>query len=814
MKLPLTWLREYVHCDDSPARLAERLTFAGIEVEAIETFGDRLEGVVAAEILSIQPHPGADRLKVCRVSDGRGERTVVCGADNFKIGDKVALAADGVTLANGLRIRTARLRGVLSEGMLCAADELGLSDDHSGILLLPSETLPGDALGDIMGPPETVLTLEVTPNRGDCLSLIGMAREVAALYRLPLQRPEPLPAMDPVAVTDRIAVTVADADGCPRYTAHVISGCRVASSPPWMQRRLSLCGVRPINNVVDITNYVMLECGQPLHAFDRARLPDARLVVRRAHAGETLAMLDATQRRLDPSMLVIADSADAVAVAGVMGGEASGITDATSDVVLESAFFTPSDVRRTARRLGVSTEASYRFERGVDPEQSVWAGRRAAALLTELAGGRCARGVIDVAAIRPPAPAVHLRSDRVRSVLGCDVADSEIVTILEALDFQVHPASSRDREYHVKVPSYRMDVNLEADLIEEVARLYGLERIPVSDPCARRVADADDQPVREAMRCRDRLVGLGLLEIMNYSFVSHKFLDIFMPDAAAERLVIPYPVSADHAVLRPSLIPQMIETLGRNHARQISQAALFECGRVFGRAHDGSFTETERLAIGLMGPVGRGAMDRQRPVAAQEIFLWLKGIAEQLVVLQRLPQPATRAGAALAPALETAPLAHAFFEPGQGMSISVGGVALGIIGIVARPISAQWRFTTPLAVMELTLEPLLAAAGSTPRLRPAPTFPSVRRDLAMTVAQDLTNHQVMRVIAENAPPQLTAVHLFDIFQGKGIGPGLKSLAYAFTYRADDRTLTDEDVNRMHARVREAVQRQLGAALRE
>ncbi len=815
MKYPLSWLQDYVAVEDSPDRLADRLTFAGMEVEGMETYGGGIEDVCAVEIRAVEQHPNADRLKVCRVFDGRREHDVVCGADNTKPGAKAAFAGPGCRLPNGMRVRSTRLRGVVSEGVLCAEDELGLSDDHTGILILPGETRPGTPLSKVVGPPETVLTIEVTPNRGDCLSILGMAREVAAIYRLPLNLPQPDPLQEDTDIHQLIHVEVSDPQACPRYTARAINGCRVAPSPPWMQRRLILCGVRPINNLVDITNYVMLECGQPLHVFDRKRLQGARLVVRRAKTNETLAMLDEANRTLDPSMLLIADAADAVAVAGVMGGEQSGIDPDTTDVVLESAAFSPTQVRRTARRLGVSTEASYRFERGVDPKLSEWASRRAAALLSKIAGGRCARGLIDVAAtIAVPQP-VRLRTNRVRSVLGCDVSDAEIDDILRILNFTIEPGD-KDGERRVTVPSFRMDVSIEEDLIEEIARLHGLDKIPAAAPFARLIPDAVDQPVRDALRCRNLLSGMGLQEIVNYSFVSHKFLDLFLPEeTAGKRLVIPHPVSAEHAVMRPSLIPQMMETLGRNLSRQVMESSLFESGRVFRIAGDGGWDEADRLTIGLMGPVGRPPLDKQRPVEAQEIFLWLKGIVENLLLWQRVVPPQKLERAGLTPVLDQQALSHPCFEPGQAVSLCLDGRHLGVMGIISRNIAAHWRCHTPIAVAEMDVTPLLPPESQrAPQLKPAPAFPAVRRDLAMILEQDLSHERILAVIAENAPPELTSVRPFDIFTGRGIGPGLKSLAYAFTYRADDRTLTDEEVNRMHQAICESVRKRLPVTMRE
>ena len=554
MRLPISWLKEYVDFDDTPQGLAAKLTFSGTEVEGIETIGSTYEGIVVGEVLEVNKHPNADKLTLCRVNTGSGEMTVVCGAPNVRPGIKVPFARVGVTLPNGVKLKSAKIRGVVSEGMLCAEDELKLSEDHSGLMILDGKWAPGTPLSEILGPPETVLDLEVTPNRPDCLSVLGMAREVAALYGTQLKWPAVRVGESDERVENLTSVDVADEVGCPRYTARILRDVKIGPSPAWMKRRLELSGIRAINNVVDITNYVMLECGQPLHAFDQALLAEGIILVRRVVEGEKMATLDGIDRPLTPNMLVIADAHKPVAVAGVMGGAGSEIRDDTKTVLLESAFFKPQDIRATAKKLGMMTESSYRFERGVDIGCTEWASLRAAALMVAHAGGTLARGVIDVYS-RPRAErTVACRFDRVRSLLGVDVLNDQIKNAFQSLMLPV--TESNDAVCTVQIPSFRVDLEKEVDLIEEFARIYGLDKIPLPAPKAALVPGADDKPVQAAIACRQHLVGLGLRETMNYSFVSDHLLNLFDPSDVQHRVVLPNPVNLEQATLRPSLVPR------------------------------------------------------------------------------------------------------------------------------------------------------------------------------------------------------------------------------------------------------------------
>jgi phenylalanyl-tRNA synthetase beta chain len=797
MKTPLSWLRDYVDFDETPRQVAERLTFAGIEVEGIETIGSACEGLIVAEVRRVEKHPNADKLTVCAVFDGAQELQVVCGAPNVAAGGRYPFAPIGAVLPDGTKIKKAKLRGIESSGMLCSEAELALSEDHSGLMTLDPKWAPGTPVSQVIGPPETVLDLEITPNRPDCLCLIGIARELAALYGRPLKRPEIRLTEGGPAAADLTRVEVLDALGCPRYTARVLQGIGIGPSPAWMQRRLQLAGIRAINNVVDITNYVMLECGQPLHAFDMELLAGGRIVVRRARAGEPFATLDGIQRALAPSMLMIADAERPVALAGVMGGAGSEIREATKTVLLESACFKPSDIRATSKTLGLSTESSYRFERGIDIETVEWASRRAAALMAEFAGGTVARGVVDVYPRRWQPGGFACRFDRVCSVLGADIPGERIAEVFTRLEIPVH--SQDASSCVVAPPSFRADLESEIDLIEEVARIHGLDRIPEAPPRALIDPAASDRRMQSVQALRRNLIGLGLQEIQNYSLVTEGLLELFEPGGAARRVVLPNPISADQSVLRTSLIPQMVETLGRNRAHQIESACLFEAGRVYTKGGDGKPCEEERLAVGLMG---RSGEQTRRPVDAGEMFLWIKGVWERLAEAQQI------SGWEIS--LSDAP----WWQKGCGLSLALKGRTLGGLGIIKPEIRREWRLVDPVAVLDVAVEPLVRDALRTGTYAAIPSFPCIVRDVALVVDAAVKNEDILRVIRRAAPPELERADLFDIFTGASLGAGRKSLAYSLTYRSAMRTLTDEEANAYHDCVKNELKRELAAEVRE
>lgn len=800
MRIPLSWLNEFIALAESPREIADRLTFSGTEVEGIETVGSTFSGFIVAEVRAVEKHPNADKLSICRVFDGQAELQVVCGAPNVTAGGRYPFAPVGVTLPDGsLTIKKAKIRGVESLGMLCAADELGLSSDHSGLLVLDSTWPAGTPLSEVLGPPDTVFELEVTPNRADCLSAVGIARELAAVYRTPLAQPN-IAGVSEAREEQAPWVRVEDAVGCPRYTARLLENVTVGPSPDWMKQRLERSGIRAINNIVDITNYVMLELGQPLHAFDRDLLEEGRVVIRRAKAGEKMRTLDEQERELDPSILVIADASRPVAVAGVMGGAGSEIRPETRMVLLESATFDSALVRATARKLGLSTESSYRFERGVDIELAERASRRAAQLMVELAGARVVGGVADTRPAGAALRRIAARYSFVRDVMGIAIGDAEIRAILNSLEIQV--VEQGGDGFEAVIPSFRADLEREVDLVEEVARIHGLDKIPA--PLPRSTVDpqaAANQTTRAKAVLRTVLAGLGVSEILNYSLVSDAALDLFDPGNRDQRAPIPRPLSADQSVLRISLAPQMVETLGRNRAHQIEQASLYELGRTYSRGAAG-VTETESLCIGLLGPIGRTGLDRRRTVTAEEMFLWAKGLVESLARAVELPPLTVR------------PTAVAYAEAGASVELLAGDTALGTLALVNRRIRKEWRLSDPVAIAELRVAPLLANVLSVRTYSDIPAYPSVARDVAMIVADSVTHEEIIRVMREAAPPELETIELFDIFKGAAIGAGRRSIAYSLVYRSAQRTLTDDEANGYHESVKGALRAKLSAELRE
>jgi len=803
MKVPVSWLNEYVDVSDlSVKELSDKLTFSGVEVEGIEEVGAKLDdNFVVGEVLTCVAHPNSDHLHVCKVSDGTQELQIVCGAPNCAAGIKVPLAKIGAVVPDGgFTIKQAKLRGVASSGMLCSARELKLSEDHSGLMILDPSLKAGTPMRDVLPQPETVLDLEITWNRPDCLSIIGIAREFAALLKRPLR----LPAVDFAETGEPVEnfanVRVEDAVKCPRYTARVMTGVQDSVSPDWMKRRLELCGMRSISLTVDVTNYVMLECGQPLHAFDYRTLAERTIVVRCAKPGEKIKTLDGVDRTLDPSMLVIADARVPSAVAGIMGGEGSEIAAGTEHVLLESALFESASTKFTGTKLGLSTESSRRYERGVDPDLADWASRRAVSLLVAHGQAKVARGVIDVDNRGFKQGEVTLRFKRARDVIGMSLSEEEMVGSLTSLQLSV---ASRDQEKAAfRIPSFRLDLTLEADLIEEIARMHGLDAIPDKLPDATAVSTLDDRPFYARARCRQLLLGMGFSEAMHYSFLSAQELDAFDTRNAGARAVLPNPVSADYGVLRDSLLPQLAGSLGRNASRQVESAGLFEMGRVFFVGGDGVPAEEERVSLGLMGPFGRSSVDRRRAVSCEESLLWLKGAVETLV-------SSLHAGD-----VDFKRCEHAAMERGWAVEIFLNGASVGLMGLVSSALRHQWRMTSPMPLAELRLAPLLAGMSAVAAITPVPQYPAVRRDIAFVADCSVTHRDVVTAVRKVAPPELTGIGLFDIFQSKEIGKGKRSMGYTLEFRSADRTLTDQEVNASFAKIVQALKIDLSVEVRE
>ncbi len=783
MKISLNWLREYVELPESVERLTEVLTLAGVEVESVETRGVSQDNVVVAQILASDRHPNADRLSVCKVDDGSGElRQIVCGAKNYKIGDKVPLALPGAVLPGNFMIKVGKLRGIESAGMLCSAKELELAEDAAGLLILSPEVKVG-ALMSRLFPPDTILDLEITPNRPDLLSHVGMAREVATLLGKPRVRtrgvdPETAPVGDPVLLNA--------GDNCPFYSIRRLSGVKVGPSPHWLCRKLEAVGVRPINNVVDITNFVMMETGQPLHAFDAAKLDDG-LQVRMASSGEEFLALDGCTYVLRKEDVVIADSSRAVAIAGVMGGEGSGVTELTKEILLESAYFKPSSVRRTARELQLMSESSYRFERGVDPIGVEVGSQRAGELLCDLA--RATEVSYSEAGAAPDfTRTVRLREHRCSEVLGVQVPFGRVDDILNGFGLEKTSEGW-------KIPSFRQDLTREIDLVEEVARVFGIDRVPARE--TGRFVDTT-----EADRLHDRntrlihvLVGQGFFEAKTVSLISE-------PAAAATPFRkesiqrVRNPLVEDQVVLRPSLLPGLLEVAARNIRTGNRNLRLFEIGRVFSASEP---EEQFQLALVMTGEASARSW-RTGEIRELDIFD-LKGAIAALGLGRLEFEPRDNSGDGIA----------------LGMSIKVGGVEVGRAGQLLPNRARDLDSTAFVLVAEIDLSAFGPAVTSRKTFGGINKFPAVSRDVAMLVPANLAYGTVAAVLAKANEPLLEDVVLFDVFtdpSGEKIPSDTKSMAYSLTYRASNRTLTSDEVNAAHARLKELLKAELPVELRE
>lgn len=797
MRIPYRWLREFVDTTAEARDVAERLTMAGVETGLVAEGASELRGLVVAAVLDVAPHPAASSLRLCEVSTGAERYRVVCGAPNVRAGVRAAFAPPGATLPGGRAIAVATIRGTASEGMLCSEAELGVGDEAGGILLLGSDAPVGADLVSHLGLDDAILEVEVTPNRPDCLAIVGVAREVAALTGGRLRPPDVAVREDPALTTKGWRITIEDSDLCPRYAARLIADVTVGPSPPWLAQRLRAAGLRPINNVVDVTNYVLWELGHPLHAFDGDLLTDRHVVIRRARPGETVETLDGQTRTLADSMLVIADAARAVAVAGVMGGANSEVRASTRHVLLESAYFAPGSIRRTAKALGLSTEASYRFERGADIEGLRAALDRAARLIAELGGGRVAAGVLDAY----PAPrrplAVPLRLERIQRVVGACPPPGVVADILRGLGF---PATERPGGFEVVVPAFRRDVAMEDDLVEEVARIWGYERIPSTLPSGALALTRRPRHMVARDAVRRVLTAAGYHEAVSLSLTDPAHLRHLGLDADDPRVVrLQNPLAADRSVMRPTLLFGLLEAVASNVRRQTPDVRLFEVGRVFeGRGAGVLPREDTRVALVLTGL--RAPRAWYAPRARADVFD-AKGAVEGLVEALGRGDVATEPGPA------------PYLEDGRGATIVVQGTPVGVMGELHPAVQKAFDLAAPAFVAELSLDAIEALPERVVHYRSLPRHPAVQRDLAVVVAAGVPAADVARAIDAIRPAWLKRVVLFDVYEGVQVGPGRKSLAYGLLYQADDRTLTDAEVNRAHAEVVERLRTELGAEVR-
>ena len=831
MKISYNWLKDYVDHPLSPDALGEALTMSGLELEEAETLGASLDGVVVGRVLEVGPHPNADRLTLCRVDLGNGEPVqIVCGAPNVAAGQKAPVATVGTTVMMASRenpgekvavkLKKAKIRGEVSMGMICAEDELGLSDDHSGIMVLDEDAAVGQPFetylsGHGIAAHDTVLDLAITPNRPDAISHLGVARDVATLTETPLTRPAVTLPEHGGAAAEQVAVEIECPQECPRYVGILVRGVEIKESPAWLKQRLTAIGLRPRNNIVDITNYVMYECGQPLHAFDFDQIAGQKIIVRLTEDEHTFTTLDSKERTLPKGTIMICDAEREVAVGGIMGGENSEVTDATTNVLIEAAYFDPSTVRRASKLIragdqrGLSTDASYRFERGVDADGQVWAAARAAQLMVELGGGELVPGMVDAHPLKPEHRVLPLRLARIGKIIGVEVPKDEVVRILTALGFAVTDDGER---LHCTVPTYRPDVEREIDLIEEVARIYGYDNIP--EPTHTPLPSFLPRPTPAE---RLRRATLALLNGQDYrelytnsllsKTVAERFNHPMLASAVRTGPVVETlnPISREMTTMRPSLLPGMLDVMAFNQNHGQETLRYYEIGHVFHRTDREDvpvtgYAEHTSLLIVASGPEAPAGWDRKPPPID---FFDLKGTVEALIETLRLPD------VAMTPSYEATPLTA------YHLAVTSGGVHLGIVARLADALAEAYDLKAPAYFAELDWTRVVALAA--PHLeRPYQAisrYPVAGRDIAVVVRRDQAVGPMVETIEAAGRPLLRQVRVFDLFEGKGIEPGKKSVAFSLRF-GTDRTLTDAEVDERVAAIVEQLSQAYQAELRQ
>ncbi len=791
MKVTYNWLKEFIDIDDlTPHDVANILTDIGIEVDSVKYAAENLEKVVTGKIVEITKHPNADKLKICQVDVGDTVLQIVTGADNVFEGAIVPVALHGSKLPIGIRIKKSKLRGVVSNGMLCSEEELGLADSSQGIMILPENIEIGTDVKKALNLDDWIIEYEITTNRPDALSVLGIARELKAILNRPIKLPLTDYETGEFAAEDEASLSVQDTAACPRYNGFVIKGLKVGESPLWLKVRLYLVGLRPINSVVDVTNYVMYEIGQPLHAFDLSKLKGREIIVRRAKEGETIITLDGAERKLTADDLVIADATKPVAIAGIMGGEESGTDFNTTEVLLESAHFEPMTIRKTSKRLGLSTDSSYRFERGTDIEATSFAAERAIHLIQKFCGGKAAKGCLE-SYPKPYSPKVIVFTpERATKILGVNIPARKSFEILGNLGFQV----KKEKDYIVvKVPSWRKyDVTREIDLIEEIVRIYGMKNVTSTYPLMHSEIDKDFS-FEIINELKELLTAYGYSEAINYSFIGK---NTYLPlGLSVDGLIkISNPLSEEWVYMRDKIFPSLVQNAILNINRNQRDVALFEVAKVFKPKEDILPDEPMHIAFLLTGKVPEGIFKNRNAD-----FYDLKGVVESLLDYLRLSYSFERTE-------------EPFLHPGQSAVVKVEGTPVGFLGTLHPDVIENLDINQNLFVAELNLSLLLEKAkGIKVTFTRIPKFPPVTRDIAVIIDTDKPVAEVEKVIREKAK-YLEKINIFDVYAGKGIPEGKKSVAFSLTFRASDRTLSDEDVNRVMSGIIEALEK-FGAKLR-
>ncbi|MFH0846459.1 MAG: phenylalanine--tRNA ligase subunit beta [Chloroflexota bacterium] len=794
MKISLKWLCDYIDLNLPPEEIANRLTMAGNEVGSVQVVGG-WQNIVVGEITAVNPHPNADRLRLATVKTGAGEETVVCGAPNLYVGDKIAFARVDAELFDGhsgerFKLKPAKIRGVVSAGMVCSEKELGLSGEHEGILVLPKDAPLGTKLAEYLG--DTILDLEITPNRPDCLSVIGIARELVALTGEKLHVPEVTYPENGVAIDKEVRVSIADSDLCPRYSASLVTGVKVGESPDWLKARLTASGMRPINNIVDITNYVMLEYGQPLHAFDYHKLAGKEIIVRRARDGESIVSLDGVTRALAPDMLVIADRDKAVAIAGVMGGANSEVSEKTEAVLIESAHFKPTSIHYTARKLDLNSEASARFERGASEGLTVPALRRATQLLVELASGSAGKGIVDVYPGKKEPERVSLSLSKAKTVLGMPLSLETAASTLSALGFDCE-ANVHQEKVVATPPYWRSDIHIEEDLIEELARVVGYDKIPLTTLGQELPRHHPEEAFSFKKRVRQNLLGQGFQEVMSFSLSNETTLSRVKSEVAPLRLT--NPMTEDQTCLRTTLRAGLLTALADNRRFEEGGIRLFELGRVY-LPHPDDLPEEPEMLSGILAG---SRFDKSWHETGEQVDFYdakglVTGLLDEFGIVANFTESEDKS-----------------LSPGKQAQVMVAGSRVGVIGEVSSEVLTAFEISEPIYLFELNLGLVMPHTSREKRYQPLPRFPSVARDIALVLDEGITHEKVLGIL--NAFPLVNKVALFDVYSGKQVAQGKKSLAYRIIFQSPDHTLVDEEVNGVMDKMLKRLSEELGATLR-
>ncbi len=802
MRVSYDWLKDYINPGISAEKLAELLTLSGVEAGSVEVFGCELPQVVVGEVVAMEPHPGRSNLTLVDTNIGNQTLKIVCGAKNMQVGDKVPTAKPGAILPGNRIIEETDIHGVASPGMICSAQELGLElGSEEEILILDQSSKIGQPVDQLLGFGDQIIELELTPDRSDCLSMLGVAYEVAALTGREVKMPPMSVTETGETLSDRIKVAIADSKLCSRYTARAVDNIIIAKSPLWMQLRLLKAGIRPINNVVDITNYVMWEFGQPLHAFDLELLKSNEILVRKAEDDEKIVTLDGMERKLSAEALVITDGKRPVALAGVMGGEDTEINDATKTVLLEAAVFNPTNIRRTARRYNLPSEASQRFEKGVNPEAVTWSQDRAAFLMHELAGGQVLKGIVDQDETPSREKTVEVDVLKINQVLGLELGKDLITDLLSRLGFKIKEKGSGI--LNINVPLRRSDITIAEDIIEEVARLYGYDKIPVTLPRGELLGNvkSDEEKVHDLVR--GILTSCGYYECITYSFInpaSLGSLGFSKDDSRLNPIPVQNPFSEEQAVMRTTLLPGLLKTIQHNYSHRELNQLLFELGAVF-EAHSIPLEElpNEKVKLGL-AVTGQVPDPNWVNPSRNADFFEIKGVLEALFSQLQIKD------------IVFSPEAMPFSHPTRCASIKLKGKTLGYLGELHPDIAGAWEIDQPVTVCEIDIQLLAENATLIPRVKALPRFPAAKRDLALVVPKNIPADKLEESIRQAGGHLIDQVKLFDLYEGKQIPAGKRSLAYSITFRTDDKTLTESEINQVQEKIEKALS-DLGAVLR-